>query len=154
MPQSDLFTPAQIRAWDYIDNAYGRDMLQTEALSAYRSGGGQIRTVDWGELWHRFGEAKAAWGTIVQYKNNDTIPESAYSDTNTKYRNPYTVVYKANVRDDEGNILHDIYRQIGFDTRPTLGEINTAMEENLLAEVYNSFTEIYQTTGLEFYRRV
>lgn len=151
MSTPNYWTPSQKQAWDYVVNANSRGLKQTEALTAYRAGGGSIRTSDFSEIWHRYGDASEAWSTIYQYKTTDTIPESTYLDTTVNYSDKYTVVFKANVRDEQGTIIHDVFRQASFSNRPTLGEINSAMNNMMLDDPSIPVQEVYQVTSIEFY---
>jgi len=136
----NLWTDAQRQAWDYVKSAHGEDLGQTSALASYRAGGGSIRTSDWGEIWHRYDEGAAQWDRLYQFKNTDIIPESLFNVVDINYSQRYVMTFKATVRDEAGNIVHDVYRQVEADQKQTLAEWQSQANQALLDDpsVYTS----------------
>ncbi len=151
MATGELWTSSQRQAWGYVTQAFNEGLNQTQALTAYRAGGGAIRTAYWGELWHRQQEGESNWSTLYQYKRNDVIPESMYEPVGIDYRSQYNVVYKANIRLEDGSILHDQYRTIRSNVRLTMGEIQDAINETLRAYAGDYGVENVQVSDMKFY---
>ena len=153
MARSDLWSGSQREAWGYIQSAYDQGLRQTEALKAYRSGGGAIRSSSWSELWHRYDEGGQSWDTLYQYKTSDVIPESMYEPVGLNFRSKYNITYKTNIKMDDGTILHDQYRTIRSNYRLSLGEIYEEIQETLGAYA-NDYGLSYTTvTDIKFYTR-
>jgi hypothetical protein len=151
MPTNNLWTNSQRKAWEYVKAGESAGLSQTGALSEYRAGGGAIRTADWLELWHRYGEAAQTWDTLYQYKPGDTLPESMYSKVDVNYTSKYVMTYSTTVRDEEGNLIHDVQRQVESDRRLTLQEWTDAAVTNLLLDPSKNLTEVYDIQEVEFF---
>jgi hypothetical protein len=149
--QPDLWTPAQRQAWEYVKSAQGEDMSQTAALNEYRAGGGAIRTSDWGEIWHRYDEGAAQWDKLYQFGSQDTVPESLFNVVDINYAQRYTMTFRASVRDEEGNIIHDVYRQVESDRRLTLSEWQDAAGQALLDDPSVYTSEVLTLEDIEFW---
>lgn len=153
MPSSDFFTPSQRRAWNYVQSGYNRGLGEVQALKEYRSGGGKIRTSSWVELWNRNSESADKWTGLYMLKDSDTVPTSFYEPTGVNYRNKYALNVKLNVRQEDGSILHDIYRTLSTNSRLTLGEWKSAINEAMKEDPSSYSTEVLQITSMEFYER-
>lgn len=153
MPVSDLWTSSQREAWGYIQLGYDQGMRQTEALKAYRAGGGAIRTASWSELWHRYDEGSNTWNTLYQYGMNDVIPESMYEPVGVDYRSKYNIVFKSNIRMDDGSILHDQYRTIRSNYRMSLSEIYGEIEDTLSVYAGEYGVSYTSVSDIKFYSR-
>lgn len=151
MPSSELWTNSQRTAWGYVGMAFDDGLRQTEALRAYREGGGHIRTADWGELWHRQANAESNWGRLYTFNKNDVIPESMYEQVGIDYRAKYNVVFKANIRQEDGSILHDQFRTIRSNVRLTLGEIYDSIDDTLRSYSGEYGIANVEVSGLRFY---
>jgi hypothetical protein len=151
MARSDFWTDSQRNAWAWVTSGEAQGMTQTQALRAYREAGGHIRTQDWGELWHRKEEASATWETLRYYKPEDTIPESMYQEVGLNYRDKYNIVFRANIRMEDGSILHGEYRTIRSNVRLTLGEIKQAIEDSLRAYAGDYGIDVFSVSDLQFY---
>jgi hypothetical protein len=152
MPDNpELWTDAQRQAWDYVKSAHGEDLSQTAALNEYRAGGGAIRTTDWGEIWHRYDEGASQWDRLYQFKSNDVVPESLFNVVDINYSQRYTMTFRASVRDEEGNIIRDVYRQVESDTRQTIGEWQSAAAQALLEDPSVYATEVLTIEDIEFF---
>jgi hypothetical protein len=148
---SDLWTDAQRQAWDYVKAGQGQDLTQTAALTAYREGGGSIRTADWGELWHRYDEGAAQWDRLYQFKANDVVPSSLFNVVDINYAQRYTMTFKATIRDEQGNIVHNVYRQVESDTRQTLAQWQSQAGEALLSDPSQYAMEVIDLSDIEFF---
>lgn len=126
-------------------------MTLTGALSDYRAGGGAIRTADWLELWHRYSDAAQTWDTLYQYKPGDVVPESLFAQVDVNYQSKYVMTYTTTVRDEFGNLIHDVQRQVESDRRLTLQEWTDAATENLFEDMSIPTQEVYQVTNVEFF---
>lgn len=146
-----LWTNAQRQAWDYVKSAHGEDLNQTNALSSYRAGGGAIRTSDWGEIWHRYDEGVAQWDRLYQFKNNDLIPESLFNVVDINYSQRYVMTFKATVRDEAGNIVHNVYRQVEADQKQTLGEWQAQANDALLNDPSVYTSAVIDISNVEFW---
>ena len=151
MGANNLWTNAQRQAWDYVKAGEGSGMTLTGALSDYRAGGGAIRTADWLELWHRYGDAAQTWDTLYQYKPGDVVPESLFAQVDVNYQSKYVMTYTTTVRDEFGNLVHDVQRQVESDRRLTLQEWTDAARQNLFEDMSIPTQEVYQVTNVEFF---
>jgi hypothetical protein len=150
MPDT-LWTNSQKNAWDYVRSATNEGLRQTEALEAYRSGGGAIRTSSWGELWHRYNEGAETWGKISLLKTSDTVPESYFTETDINYRSKYTMQFQANIRTEDGTIVHDIYRNVGSNRRLTLKEWLDAISETVKEDLSSPGVDVIEVKAMDFY---
>ena len=146
-----LWSDSQKRAWDYVRSAANEGLRQTESLSAYRAGGGAIRTQLWGELWHRYNEGAETWGKIGLLKTSDTVPESYFTSTDINYRNKYTMQFQVNIRAPDGSIIHDMYRNVGSNRRLTLSEWIQAIEETVVEDMSEPGVNVIEVKSMEFY---
>ncbi len=153
MAKGDLWTSSQRQAWDYVKAAEGSGLNQSEALREYRAGGGAIRTSDWGMLWHRYDEGAAQWDRLYQFRSNDTVPESLFNPVNINYAEKYVMTFKATVRDENGNLVHDVYRQVESNERLTLAQWQSAATEALLEDPSQFSTGVVDLAELEFWER-
>jgi hypothetical protein len=126
-------------------------MTLTGALSEYRAGGGTIRTTDWLELWHRYGVAAQTWDTLYQYKPGDTVPESLFAQVDINYSSKYVMTYTTTIRDEFGNLVHDVQRQVESDRRLTLGEWTDAAKQNLYEDMSMPAQQVGEVTQVEFF---
>lgn len=147
----DLWTPAQRQAWDYVKSGQGEDMTQTGALQAYRAGGGHIRTQDWGTLWHRYDEGVAQWDRLYQFKAGDVVPESLFTVVDINYAQRYTMTFKASIRDESGNIVHSVYRQVESDRLMTMAQWQASAAETLLEDPSQYSTELISLEDVQFF---
>lgn len=129
MASGDFWSGSQREAWGYVQSFVEQGYNQSQALKAYREGGGAIRTQLWGDLWHRFNEGQDQWGSLYQYKTSDTLSESLFTPTDVNYRNKYNVTYRADITDSEGNVTYGKWFTVSSNRRVTLGELNDAMKE-------------------------
>ncbi len=150
---NDFFTPSQRLAWEYVESASRQGMKQVEALRAFRSGGGAIRTSFWNELWHRAEEGAGVWSTMYLYKDKDTLPASMYEPVGVNYKGKYALNVKMNVRLEDGTILHQVYRTLSSDKRLTLGEWKQAIADSMEDDPSVFTTEILQITDMEFFQK-
>ena len=154
MADGDLWTKSQRQAWGFVQSAYDEGLSTTDSLSAYRAGGGKIRTSDWVTLWHREDEGSKAWDTLYQYGTGDTVPESMFERVDVNYKNKYTVSFSADVRREDGTIIHNMYRQVSSDERHTVGEYLDAIQESLSDDPSVFIEESIRITDIRFYERV
>ena len=147
----DLWTPSQHKAWDYVKAGQGADLTQSAALNAYRAGGGSIRTSDWGQLWHRYDEGVAQWDRLYQFGSSDVIPESLFNMVDINYAQRYTMTFKATIRDPDGQIVHDVYRQVESDTRLTVAQWQDAAAQTLLDDPSQYSEAVLEIGEIEFF---
>ena len=148
---TELWTNAQRQAWDYVKAGQGQDLGQTAALREYRAGGGEIRTADWGELWHRYDEGAAQWDRLYQFGSSDTVPASLFNVVDINYAQRYTMTFKATIRDPDGQIVHDVYRQVESDTRLTVAQWQDAAAQTLLDDPSQYSEAVLEIGEIEFF---
>jgi hypothetical protein len=154
MPTNELWTDAQRRAWDYVKAGENSGLAQTEALAMYRSGGGKIRTADWGELWHRYDEGVAQWDRLYQFKSSDTVPAGLFTEVGINYAERYTMTFTSSVRDEFGNIVHNVQRQVSSNRLLTLGEWQSEAAQLLYDDPSQGVAEVNEITDVQFYERM
>lgn len=154
MPGANLWTRSQREAWSYVKGAANSGLRQVEALREYREGGGSIRTSSWGELWDRYQSGAAEWDRLYQFNNEDTIPRSMFSEVNIQYADRYTMTFKTTVRNIDGEITHDIYRQVSSDRLLTMGQWQQAAVETMYDDPSVPTMEVLEIGEVEFYERV
>ncbi len=154
MATDDFWSPSQRQAWQYVTSAYDQGMTQTEALRQYRQGGGAIRTQSWGELWHRYDTGSDGWGSIYQYGSTDVLPASVFTQVGIRYRERYTMQFTATVRDEMGNVVHSVYRQVSSDRLLTVGEWQRGAAESLLEDISQGVSEVIAIEDVAFFERM
>lgn len=154
MPTGDFWTDSQRQAWQYVGAAYDQGLNQTEALRAYRQGGGAIRTSSWSELWHRYEGGTDGWSSIYQYGSNDLLPASVFTQVDIRYRERYTMRFKATVRDQLGNIVHDVFRQVSSDRLLTVHDWQQGAYESLLEDISQGVSDVIGIEDVEFFERM
>lgn len=147
------WTNSQVRAYEYIESAVSQGIASTAALNQYRAGGGAIRTQDWYVAFSRLSTSAQAWGDVNYLQGEDTLPESIFAASPNKYANNYVASFAASIKDKFTGKNVKIFRQIGFDTRLTKGELFQAIDDFLTQDVSQPAASVNFITELHFEKR-
>jgi hypothetical protein len=147
------FTKSERMAWQYIESAVNQGINATKALTAYRDNGGKINTQKWYADYNKIESSAKEWNTLRYLKPTDTLPESLFLDTPNKYQNKYVVKFTASIRDQFTGEPVTLSRQVGFDNRPTLQELESIAEDYLTEDKSQPASVVIYTTELKFYKR-
>ena len=150
---SELWTKSQKQAWGYVKGGYNAGMTQTESLQMYREGGGHISTSNWGELWHRAKEGAQQWENLYQLKSSDVVPESMYTQVDINYQERYVMTFQVSIRQDTGEILHNIHRQVESSVRLTLEEWTNAARESMYEDLSSPASNVLSIEDIQFFTR-
>lgn len=142
------------RAWDYILSALEQGLRPTEALRQYREGGGKIRTQDWYRAYHTVDEYSDTWDLLSRYRDFEQLPEDFFAPAPRYYRKQYVVVVDVGLRYTSTRVYERTYRNIEFNYRPSISEINIALDEmgRTGTDIQNEWTSEY-IYGYKFYTR-
>lgn len=154
MPQSLVWTKAQLTAWEYIESAITQGYKASQALESYRESGGKIRTQDYYIAWNRLKTSANEWTRLSYLSDGDTLPDKLFSPSPMKYANDFVVSFKANIVDAFTGQSKSVYRQIGFNTRLTVGEMYDTMDALMYDDKSSPASSINYITELHFFKRV
>jgi hypothetical protein len=154
MTAGSYFTQSQNEAWGYVEYGVNNGYTQSSALAEYRGAGGQIRTQYWNDLWHSLTDAKNDWDTVSYYKATDTLPEYLYLQTPTRFKDKYTVRASATIKDADGNVIDQAYRQISSNVKLTKGEAEQRLRDEFRVGMPGRSPkgDVVEFGALEFYK--
>jgi hypothetical protein len=140
-------------AWEYVNAAQRYGLRSSEALDAYKAGGGEIRRQWWFDLWHKAESASEEWGKIRYLSPSDTVPESMHDRVDINFSRKYVLNFSASATNAEGQRVPELYRYVESDRRLTWGEWQNAITQTLQSDP--SFRGIvkYMLRDLKFYER-
>jgi hypothetical protein len=136
-----------------VKSAISEGLRQTEALLAYREGGGAIRTSLWGDLWKRYQSGVETWDAFYTLKGSDSIPESFFVETDINYKNTYNYAYRVEGIDIDGNIRSSKYGTITSNRRLTVTQLSNAITEDMESGITDIPLEVRYIREIEFLRR-
>lgn len=148
------WTKAETTAWEYIESAISSGIKASSALKQYRAAGGSIRTQNWYSTYNKLESSANEWNTLKYLNKRDTVPESLYADTPNKYQNKYVTKFTVSIIDEFTGKPVTLNRQVGFDNRPTLQELDSVMNEYMQEDKSQPAERVVYITDLKFYKRV
>jgi hypothetical protein len=154
MTENEFWTDSQRDAWKYVLSAQDEGLSQTGAVRQYRDAGGSIRNESWGELWHRAAEGRSSWDNLYRLKASDTVPESMFTQVGINYNQKYVMTFTSTIRDEYGNILHGIQRQVESNRRLTLSEWQANANQAMMEDTSVIALEVYSVEDVAFYERM
>jgi len=153
MPIGEIWTQSQRMAWQYVRDSWLQGLSATEALEAYRAGGGEIRTSWWYELYHRAESAAETWEKVAYLKPEDTVPESYFEPVDINFSKRYVINFSIRGVTETGEVVTEMYRYAQSNKRLTWGEWLNTINEAITKDPTKPGIVKYELRDLAFYTK-
>lgn len=151
---------SQVKAWQFVENAYNRGLSQTAALQQYRAGGGHIANNLWSQTWHAYDTAGQLWNELSYYSPNQVIPERLWASTPQSFSKKYVAKVTFRAYDPESQTSQTFTRWVESNTRMTQAQIQRGIEKSInlikTTQAYDEYEENFQLEfvyGIQTYKR-